>query len=242
MCIRDSIWSSLPPNSNHHSAPDTSHENRVATMITRLAADGFVFDSTDVQRLSRTFTERIWNGRTDWEANPGIQDSPWFHNYIDGSDEPYRTYVNADGTEGMNGFVYDGWIRLGEFDGEAQAAGEALLGFVQSFGSNINAIRQRNGSSYGRVMLAGNLARNLRFTVDRQDVPSGVVSAQLRAANLTGDLDRDGTTGYSDFLVLSANFGAKDTNHELGDLDRDGVVGFSDFLILSASFSTSGNR
>ena len=43
--------------------------------------------------------------------------------------------------------------------------------------------------------------------------------------------------GFSDFLIMSANFGQVAVGGWIdGDLDFDGVVGFSDFLITSSCF------
>lgn len=55
---------------------------------------------------------------------------------------------------------------------------------------------------------------------------------------LAADFDLDGTVGFSDFLVLSANFG-KSAAHSGGDVTCDGQVGFDDFLLLSGSFGSS---
>ena len=56
----------------------------------------------------------------------------------------------------------------------------------------------------------------------------------LHAGN--ADLDGDGTVGFTDFLILSDNYGKTDADHAAGDIDCDGVVGFSDFLILSDNY------
>ena len=56
------------------------------------------------------------------------------------------------------------------------------------------------------------------------------------ARGLLADIDGNGTVGFSDFLILSANFGQQEAE---GDLDDDGEVGFGDFLILSESFGDS---
>ena len=53
---------------------------------------------------------------------------------------------------------------------------------------------------------------------------------------LLGDIDDDGTVGFSDFLILSGDFGTQAT---ASDLDCDGEVSFADFLILSANFGRS---
>lgn len=56
--------------------------------------------------------------------------------------------------------------------------------------------------------------------------------------SVIGDIDLDGTVGFSDFLVLSANFGTVG-GYAQGDLDCNGDVAFSDFLILSSDFGNS---
>ena len=69
-------------------------------------------------------------------------------------------------------------------------------------------------------------------------VPGGVEACD---AGTMGDIDGSGDVGFSDFLILSANFGneAPGAGHSLGDIDCSGDVGFSDFLILSANFGTT---
>ena len=57
--------------------------------------------------------------------------------------------------------------------------------------------------------------------------------------NTMGDIDGNGEVAFSDFLVLSANFGQSVASHAEGDIDCSGDVQFSDFLILSANFGTS---
>lgn len=277
------IWAQLPAD-NFHRAPDTSHENRTATMISQLAADTFVFDRTDIEGLGKTFTQRIWNGRTDWEADPSIEDSPWFRNYIDGSDQSYRGALHADGPEGMSGFVYDGWVRLGQFVPEVQKAGESLLAFLQSCRFSVNAICQRNGSVFGRVALPGHLAKNLRVALDNAAPSAGQSSEQASglgaaaaatltnmeradlerahlattAANpnviqhdasdivevdsqsaLTGDTNHDGRVDFSDFLVLSSNYGQIDRVWSDGDFDGDHAVTLADFLALAENFAAN---
>ena len=57
---------------------------------------------------------------------------------------------------------------------------------------------------------------------------------------LQGDINGDGNVGFSDFLILSANFGnPADPAGCCGDINEDGNVGFPDFLILSANFGQS---
>lgn len=53
---------------------------------------------------------------------------------------------------------------------------------------------------------------------------------------LAGDIDGDGLVGFSDFLVLSTNFGQSVDVGSNGDLDENGLVEFADFLLLAAAF------
>ena len=55
-------------------------------------------------------------------------------------------------------------------------------------------------------------------------------------ANNNGDIDGDGEVAFSDFLILSNNFGNDGRSHELGDIDCSGAVDFADFLVLADNF------
>lgn len=92
-------------------------------------------------------------------------------------------------------------------------------------------------------------ARQLRkIIVDGADRPiqesdslGGINAASTVAIASTvvssiGDIDKDGTVGFSDFVILSTNFNLEDARPGQGDLDGDGVVGFSDFVIFSTEF------
>lgn len=56
--------------------------------------------------------------------------------------------------------------------------------------------------------------------------------------SLVGDIDFDGKVAFSDFLVLSDNFGNAGS-YSAGDLNCGGSVDFADFLILSDAFGNS---
>ena len=66
---------------------------------------------------------------------------------------------------------------------------------------------------------------------NRTDVELGV--------GFVSDLDGDGTVSFSDFLILSANFGKTTTDRGDGDLDGNGLIDLSDFLRLVAEFGRS---
>ena len=58
--------------------------------------------------------------------------------------------------------------------------------------------------------------------------------------NTFGDLNGDGSLDFSDFLVMSFNFGKEVPDHRFGDIDCDGRVAFADFLTTSACFGNCG--
>ena len=53
---------------------------------------------------------------------------------------------------------------------------------------------------------------------------------------LPGDLDANGDVAFTDFLMLSNNFGQQVGSYADGDIDCSGKVDFADFLVLSANF------
>ena len=57
-----------------------------------------------------------------------------------------------------------------------------------------------------------------------------------------GDIDEDGVVAFSDFLILSSNFGQDADLHGEGDVDCNGIVEFADFLTLSSNFGQTVGR
>ena len=57
--------------------------------------------------------------------------------------------------------------------------------------------------------------------------------------NTMGDVDGSGTVDFTDFLILSANFGEAATDETTGDVNCNGTVDFPDFLQLSANFGNT---
>ena len=54
-----------------------------------------------------------------------------------------------------------------------------------------------------------------------------------------GDFDGNGQIAFSDFQILSTNFGKQTANPTDGDANEDGQVSFADFQILSTNFGKS---
>ena len=69
---------------------------------------------------------------------------------------------------------------------------------------------------------------------------TGVLEDVLGELNLlAGDLNGDRAVDFTDFLVLSTNFGEAGLEYSDGDINCDGEVGFADFLVLSENFGQS---
>ena len=57
---------------------------------------------------------------------------------------------------------------------------------------------------------------------------------------VAGDLDGDRTVEFSDFLILSRNFGMDATSYAAGNIDLVDGITFDDFLILARNFGFDG--
>lgn len=118
-------------------------------------------------------------------------------------------------------------------------------------GTNTDGPISLSSSPGGAV---GNLIRVIRTVDDDLSGTGGegnadegsVLSLDLVAAtgilsnpdspDLPADIDGDGIVGFSDFLILSENFGQDVEPGTLGDIDGNGTVEFADFLVLSETF------
>ena len=68
----------------------------------------------------------------------------------------------------------------------------------------------------------------------------GDIAVLLRQLQtLPGDANLDQAVNFTDFLVVSTNFGSSGRYSD-GDFDCDGRVQFTDFLLLSANFGFGG--
>ena len=62
------------------------------------------------------------------------------------------------------------------------------------------------------------------------------VAALLESGIIEGDFDKDGTVGFSDFVLFARAFGGE--YETLFDLDKNGVIDFSDFLRFVKAFDS----
>jgi hypothetical protein len=137
---------------NRAGVPDTSHTNREAFLMVHLYEMGRIFSRSDVDRMTRTFTDTLWNQSLD---------DPMFANYINGSDLPYRVYKKP----GLNGSVYHGWVLMGGYSPKAQ---QILLATIDAIArGKLNAALERNATSYGgSLSLCGHALRNFAVLRD----------------------------------------------------------------------------
>lgn len=75
--------------------------------------------------------------------------------------------------------------------------------------------------------------------IDATPVNNRVATSIVVANTLAGDLDLDGQVSFSDFIILSANYGRSDASPAQGDINEDGEVNFQDFIELQANFGRS---
>ena len=77
------------------------------------------------------------------------------------------------------------------------------------------------------------------LTARNADTSTLLIDGILRipaAPACAGDINNDGATNASDFVILAGNFGASVTPNTSGDLNGDGLVNASDFVILAGDF------
>jgi hypothetical protein len=120
-------------------APDTSHANRWPPAFVVFAADGLDWSDAELEGVGKLFVDVIWDGSTT---------APRFANFINGSNDPYRTYGPWE-----NGTIYAGWPRLGEVYEPVNTVVEATLRALDAGTSGPSLDRMNN--QLGKVALAG---------------------------------------------------------------------------------------
>ena len=108
---------------------------------------------------------------------------------------------------------------------------------VYSDGGFVRLINSNQGSPSQPDVSAAIFSQIHVADMPIHELPAPLVCSPINT--LQGDLDGDGTVGFADFLVLSANFGNDVETYSDGDVTCDGAVGFDDFLALSANFGQS---
>ena len=96
--------------------------------------------------MAATLTRVIWN-RSDTE--------PMFANYIDGDNSRFKTTGPW-----LNGNICHGWDMVGRYSPEAQRVLAISYNAIQTR-NTLNPSLGMNASGYGRIHLAGTLARNV---------------------------------------------------------------------------------
>ncbi len=90
---------------------------------------------------------------------------------------------------------------------------------------------------WGRDVLAGGRGNDTLYAVSENETEEPAPS--VGSLSPYGDIDMDGIVGFSDFVILSDNFGLEKASSVQGDIDGDGAVGFSDFVILADNFGAT---
>jgi fibronectin type 3 domain-containing protein len=68
----------------------------------------------------------------------------------------------------------------------------------------------------------------------------GAKSSEASASTfIAGDVDGDGTVGFSDLLKMAQNYSATQATWAQGDLNGDGTVGFADLLLVAQNYGHS---
>lgn len=132
---------------NQAGTHDTTHANREPMMMVFMHEAGIAFTREDIDRMAHTLTDTIWNQSLT---------TPMFSNYINGSNAPYRVYLQP----GEYGNIYSGWALLGRYSTQAQTVLNALLNAIVTGQETTNITVKNNGSQYGRIALTGHMVRN----------------------------------------------------------------------------------
>lgn len=86
------------------------------------------------------------------------------------------------------------------------------------------------------TVAAGTNAASFDLNGDGNVDAADVASFLSQSGSLAGDTNLDSAVNFTDFLVLSDNFGQSDHTWSGGDFDCNGMVAFADFLALSDNF------
>jgi hypothetical protein len=134
-------------------AGDTSHSYTTPELLDALAGSpATTFTDADRVGVARLLLDTIWNRSTS---------DPKFANYINGTNTSYQGYGAW-----LNGTIYAGWPTLGRVYCPVNTAMDSALTAILTPGKFLHGTT--NNSVYGRVCLAGHLARNVKSSTDRR--------------------------------------------------------------------------
>jgi hypothetical protein len=157
----------------------------------------------------------------------------------------------ADNSDALDDYdQFDLWINPAADDADAPnasgkaVAGDSLAVELESIGLRIFS-EEPGDAMIWDAMRIGESWEDVVGPLGDQDVtietPDPPIACAVPAGGLAGDLDGDGSVAFSDFLVLSNNFGGEGLSYAEGDIDCDGTIAFADFLVLSNNFGTSAS-
>jgi hypothetical protein len=141
----------------------------------------------------------------------------------------------------QNGIVSNGNSAFAAYGSSPVANGNAN-NFIQIItrGPAVAAGRSLTSSVAvsGAYTVAGALGGS-GYRVAQEGVNYNPAAFAVSRTVIGGDVNMNGTVDFSDFQILSSNFGGS-AIWTGGDLDGSGSVNFSDFQILSSNFGGSG--
>jgi hypothetical protein len=170
-----------------YTSVDTMHANRMPPAIIELYRAGIVFDRSYVQGIANLFTKVIWNqSLTD----------PMFNNFINGSNGVFRNRPAWN-----NGMIYSGWAKLAEFDAQTFTVADAVLKVILAGKSNPSL--DYNDSMWGRIMLAGNLAKAVAASTPPITTPVALNKSVATAQDTAVTIGLSGTDSAGASLAFS---------------------------------------
>lgn len=155
----------------------------------------------------------------------------------------------ADNSDDLDDYdQFDLWINPSTGDSDSPhasgkaVAGDALEIELESIGLRIFSEEPGDAMIWDELRI-GESWEDVISPIGDQDItietPDPPATCVVPADGLAGDLDGDGSVAFSDFLLLSNNFGGEGLSYGDGDIDCDGTIAFADFLVLSNNFGTS---
>ena len=140
-------------------------------------------------------------------------------------------------------------LALGDLDNDGLP--EAVA--TQEFRGAISILKGLPGGAFGPPVFFGGAPTPFALDITDtdgdgdQDIMIGIAGrgpviwrnrliTTIPAPACAGDINNDGATNASDFVILAGNFGASVTPNTSGDLNGDGLVNASDFVILAGDF------
>jgi hypothetical protein len=161
------------------------------------------------------------------------QIAAWSAFLADENNNDYESWFDAapgaQAATGANGGVLEGTIDLVAEFGSMPTQVHLAVGV---YGTNDNGVLVSSAQVPAAVVANGNIEADEYVVLD--------LSIFAPPGDCPGDVNGDGDTNSSDFVILAGNFGSAVPPNTGGDLNGDGLVNASDFVILAGDFGCGG--